>query len=34
MSTLFIKNAKAIITCDNEDKVFENGNIYILKMEL
>ena len=29
MSTLFIKNAKAIITCDNEDKVFENGNIYI-----
>jgi len=28
-NTLFIKNAKAVITCDSNDKVFEGVNIFI-----
>ncbi|WP_251860132.1 8-oxoguanine deaminase [Clostridium sp. Marseille-Q2269] len=28
-NTLFIKNIKSLITCDNEDRVFDNVNIYI-----
>lgn len=28
-NTLFIKNVKALITCDNDDRVLENVNIYI-----
>lgn len=27
--SLFIKNAKAIVTCDKKDNLFENTNLYI-----
>lgn len=29
MSSLFIKNASSIVTCDNNDRVHNNSNILI-----